>query len=174
TSMRSACCCTSCWPASGHTNSARGRLAKSSAPFSTKSRRRPAAARRRTSAARSAATSIASWRKRFRSRPTAATRRPKPSAPTCAKGREPSLRELLDAGAGRIDTELAGQPDVQSDVSRVIANVYQGLGDYDRAKALTRADVERRRRSDGPRSLPVAAALTQFADAAYEQGRMDE
>ena len=96
------------------------------------------------------------------------------SDPARAKGHEPTLREVLDAGAGRIETDLNGQPDVQSDVAHVIANVYHGLGEYDRVKALMKADLDRRRRVDSPRSPAVAAALTQFADAAYEQGRMDE
>src|SRR5207244_8738238 len=85
------------------------------------------------------------------------------SDPARAKGHEPSVRELLDAGARRIDTELAGQPDVQSEVASVIANVYFGLGDYDRVKALMTADLDRRRRLDGPRSLAVAKSLTQLA-----------
>ena len=96
------------------------------------------------------------------------------SDPARAKGHEPSLRELLDSGARRIDTELADHPDVQSEVTTLIAGVYQNLGDYDRVRALLRAELERRRRRDGERSTAVAAVLTQFADAAYDQGRIDE
>ena len=94
--------------------------------------------------------------------------------PTLAKGREPSVRQLLDAGAGRIETELRDQPDVQSEVASLVASVYHSLGEYDRAMPLLRADLERRTRRDGPHSIAAAEALTQIADALYEQGRYDE
>jgi len=94
--------------------------------------------------------------------------------PTLAKGREPSLRQLMDAGAGRIETELRDQPEVQSEVASLIASVYHSLGEYDRAMPLLRADLERRTRRDGPHSIAAAEALTQIADALYEQGRYDE
>jgi eukaryotic-like serine/threonine-protein kinase len=94
--------------------------------------------------------------------------------PAMAQGREPSVRQLLERGAARIDTDLAGQPDVQSEVVRVVASVYQSLGEYDRIPPLLAADLDRRRRVDGPRSLAVAELLTQIADARYEQNRYDE
>ncbi len=94
--------------------------------------------------------------------------------PTLAKGREPSVRQLLDAGAGRIETELRDQPDVQSEVASLVASVYHSLGEYNRALPLLRADLERRKRRDGPRSVAAAEAMTQIADALYEQGRYDE
>jgi serine/threonine-protein kinase len=94
--------------------------------------------------------------------------------PTLAKGREPSVRQLLDAGAVRIETELRDQPEVQSEVASLIAGVYHSLGEYDRAMPLLRADLERRKQRDGPRSIAAAEALTQIADALYEQGRYDE
>ena len=94
--------------------------------------------------------------------------------PTLAKGREPSIRQLLDAGAGRIETELRDQPDVQSEVARLVASVYHSLGEYDRAMPLLRADLERRERRDGPHSVAAAEARTLIADALYEQGRYDE
>jgi serine/threonine-protein kinase len=94
--------------------------------------------------------------------------------PELVKGREPSVRELLDDGARRIDSELHGQPDVQSEVAGVMAEAYQALGEYDGVAALLRADLDRRRRSDGPHSIAVAGLLRQIADALYEQSRYDE
>jgi tetratricopeptide (TPR) repeat protein/tRNA A-37 threonylcarbamoyl transferase component Bud32 len=94
--------------------------------------------------------------------------------PTLAKGREPSVRQLLDAGAGRIETELRDQPEVQSEVASLVASVYHSLGEYDQAIALLRADLDRRKRRDGPHSLAAAEVMTQIADALYQQGRYDE
>ncbi len=94
--------------------------------------------------------------------------------PDLTGGKEPSVRQLLDAGAQRIEAELRNQADVQSEVASVIGAAYQSLGEYDRAAALFRADLERRRRLDGPRGLSLAGPLRQLGDALYEQSRFTE
>jgi eukaryotic-like serine/threonine-protein kinase len=94
--------------------------------------------------------------------------------PEQTSGREPSIRQVLDAGAQRIEGELRDQPDVQSEVAGVIGSAYQALGEYERVAQLLQADLDRRRRIDGPRSLAVAGLLTHIADARYEQSRFDE
>lgn len=96
------------------------------------------------------------------------------SDPAHAQGKERTAKQLLEDGARRIETELKNQPDVQSEVARLIAAVYLGLAEYERAAPLLRADVERRRRLDGPHSVGVAESLTQLADVLYDQGRFDE
>jgi serine/threonine-protein kinase len=96
------------------------------------------------------------------------------SDPAQAQGKERTARQLLEDGARRIETELKDQPEVQSEVARLIAAVYLGLGEYDSALPLLRADLERRRRLDGPRSVAVAESLTQLGDVTYDQGRFDE
>ena len=94
--------------------------------------------------------------------------------PMLVQGREPSMRQLLDAGAQRIETELQNEPDVQSEVAGLIAGIYHARGEYEQAVPLLQRDLERRRRIDGPRSLAVAGLLTQLAGARYEQGRYEE
>ena len=84
-----------------------------------------------------------------------------------------TARELLDDGARRIETDLKDQPEVQSEVARLIAATYQQLGEYDQALGLLRAELERRRR-DGPRSVAAAESMTQLADVYYDQGRYTE
>ena len=96
------------------------------------------------------------------------------SDPAEAQGKERTARQLLEDGARRIETELQDQPEVQSEVARLVAAVYHELGEYDRARALLTADLQRRRRIDGPRSIAVADLLTEIADASYEQNRFDE
>ena len=92
--------------------------------------------------------------------------------PAQAMGREPSVASCSIV-ARRIETELQDQPDVQSEVA-LVAAVYHGLGEYERGIPLLQADLERRRRIDGPRSIAVAELLTQIADTRYDQGRFDE
>ncbi len=94
------------------------------------------------------------------------------SAPSEAQGANRTARELLDDGARRIEADLKDQPEVQSEVARLIAATYEQLGEYDQALRLLQADLERRRR-DGPGSV-TAAALAQLADVYYDQGRYAE
>jgi eukaryotic-like serine/threonine-protein kinase len=95
------------------------------------------------------------------------------SDPSEAKGRQRTARELLDEGARRIETELSDQPEVRSEVTRLIAGVYHELGEYDREEPLVRSDLDRQR-LEAPRSLAVAVALRQLAGVRYEQARYDE
>src|SRR5262249_52602070 len=93
--------------------------------------------------------------------------------PEMTSGRTPSVRELLDEGARRIEVDLRGQPEVQSEVAQVVAAAYQALGEYDSVTSLLRTELDRRRQTDGPRSATVAVALTQIADALYDQSRYE-
>jgi tetratricopeptide (TPR) repeat protein len=95
------------------------------------------------------------------------------SDPAQAQGRQRTARDLLEDGARRIETELPDQPEVQSEVARLIAATYHGLGEYDRAASLLRDDLDRRRRLDGPDSTAAAESLTRLADVLYDQGRVD-
>jgi serine/threonine protein kinase/Flp pilus assembly protein TadD len=49
---------------------------------------------------------------------------------------EPTVRGLLDAGATRVHTELAGQPELQAQMLTVMGRVYQRLGTDDKAQAF--------------------------------------
>ncbi|MFI5007278.1 MAG: tetratricopeptide repeat protein [Solirubrobacterales bacterium] len=95
------------------------------------------------------------------------------SDPAEAQGKEVTARALLENGARRIEKELQDQPEVQSEVARLIAATYLGLGEHESALGLLRADLERRRRFDGPRSGAVAESLTRMADVLYEQGQSE-
>jgi serine/threonine-protein kinase len=56
--------------------------------------------------------------------------------PTAAPGDTVTVREVLDAGADRVESTLAGQPAVQSELLHVIAHAFENLGRYDRAVGL--------------------------------------
>ncbi len=96
------------------------------------------------------------------------------SDPAQAQGKERTAKQLLEDGARRIATELKDQPEVQSEVARLIAAVYLGLGEYERAEPLLRADIDRHRRLGGPQSVALAESLTGLADVLYDQGRFLE
>jgi tetratricopeptide (TPR) repeat protein len=68
------------------------------------------------------------------------------SDPYGRESSEPTVRAVLDGAARRIDTELAGEPELQADLLTLMGRVFQRLGDsrkaqplLDRAVALGRA-----------------------------------
>jgi tetratricopeptide (TPR) repeat protein len=68
------------------------------------------------------------------------------SDPSEARGNEILAREILDAGAGRIDTELADEPEIQAKLMDTIGKVYTSLGLFDEAIPLLQRSVDQRRR----------------------------
>jgi serine/threonine-protein kinase len=97
-----------------------------------------------------------------------------PYAPRPADGGRVTADELLDRSARRIDSTLAGQPDVQAELRAALGRVYANLGLYDRATPLLRRSLEQRtslRDADGP---AVAAHLDLLGAALTEQDRYDE
>jgi len=60
-----------------------------------------------------------------------------------------SAREMLDAGATRLQEELADQPEVQSTLLGAIGRTYAGLGLWDEAERLLRSAIDINARIDG-------------------------
>lgn len=56
--------------------------------------------------------------------------------PTHSLGKELTARELLDAGWRSIEAELAGQPEVQTELLTTVGATYYQLGQYDEAQRL--------------------------------------
>ena len=62
-----------------------------------------------------------------------------------------TARDILDQGAARIDTELAGEPGLQVELWRTVAAVQRQLGDFDGAATAARQGD---RRAGAPRRAP--------------------
>jgi serine/threonine-protein kinase len=56
--------------------------------------------------------------------------------PFASRDREPTVRNILEAGAERVNKELADQPELKAEMLNVIGRVYQRLGMLDAAKPL--------------------------------------
>jgi tetratricopeptide (TPR) repeat protein len=97
-----------------------------------------------------------------------------PYAPPDEHAGDVTARALLDRGAARIDSALAGQPEAQAELRGVLGRVYAGLGLYDTALALSRRSLEQLRALQGPRSPGVAAAMDQLGVVLRTQDRFDE
>lgn len=81
------------------------------------------------------------------------------SDPETARGETITAREILDTGAGRVERELSGEPEIQAELLAVIARVYGNLGLRDRAVAMARRAVEIHRGLEDADELALAESL---------------
>jgi eukaryotic-like serine/threonine-protein kinase len=72
---------------------------------------------------------------------------------------DPTVRDLLDAGAARIQKELAGEPEILADMLTVIGRVYQRLEIPDKARPLLEQALALGRRVGGREHPRVAQTL---------------
>jgi eukaryotic-like serine/threonine-protein kinase len=85
--------------------------------------------------------------------------------------KEPTVRELLDAGAERIEKELAGQPDVQAEMLTVMGRVYQRLGLHDKAQSLLEKGLATGHRAFGAEHERIAQSLDELGVLLDERGQ---
>ncbi len=86
------------------------------------------------------------------------------------EAKEPTVRAILDAGAQRIEKELAGQHELQVEMLTVMGRVYQRLGVNDRAQSLLEKALAIGRRSLGPEHERVAQSLNDLGVLLDEKG----
>jgi tetratricopeptide (TPR) repeat protein len=92
------------------------------------------------------------------------------SADPRVAGRDVTVASVLDAASGRVEEELAGQPDVKAEVLTTLGTTYQGLGLYEPAKERLRAALDASRGAVGPEHIEVALALGRLAGAFEDEG----
>jgi serine/threonine-protein kinase len=85
------------------------------------------------------------------------------ASPDEARGRTITARDLLDAGAQRIDHELAAEPRVRASLLGSIASAYRSLGLYDQAKSLAERSYQLSAKTFGPTSPEADDSLVLFA-----------
>ncbi|GAB5535983.1 MAG: hypothetical protein Rubg2KO_22320 [Rubricoccaceae bacterium] len=91
--------------------------------------------------------------------------------PTATRGDTLTARQMLEAGATRVETELEGQPEVQAAVLVPIALAYRSLGRDDLARPLLERSVAIRRGAlgdDAPETLDALFNLGMLYETAGE------
>jgi serine/threonine protein kinase/tetratricopeptide (TPR) repeat protein len=83
---------------------------------------------------------------------------------------EPTVRQLLDAGAVRVERELADQPELQAEMMTVIGRVYQRLGLDAKAQPLLEQALALGRRTLGPEDVRIARSLNELGTLLREKG----
>jgi serine/threonine-protein kinase len=85
-------------------------------------------------------------------------------------GRDVAVRDILDAGAQRVRTELADQPVEQARMMQTIADSYHTLSLYEPAMELTQLALEIRRRELGPSNAETLQSMRELGDLTYLTG----
>jgi serine/threonine protein kinase/tetratricopeptide (TPR) repeat protein len=90
--------------------------------------------------------------------------------PFASRDREPTVRNILDAGAERVHKELADQPELRAEMLTVIGRVYQRLGAYDRAQPLLEEALSIGRRVTPGATARLAQSLNDLGVLQRERG----
>ncbi len=96
------------------------------------------------------------------------------SHPSESRGNAVTAREILDQGAKKVETELAGQPEVQTRLMHTLGVVYGGLGLHDRSRELLATALAKRRELTGAGTLAEAVVLTDLGAAYRNAGQIAE
>jgi len=95
----------------------------------------------------------------------------KVSDPGQARGNQVTAREILDKASSQIQSGLASDPDLQTQMMMVMGQVYGNLGLYDRAEALDRNAADVRLRRLGPEDNLTLQSQAAIAWMLYRRGR---
>ncbi len=92
------------------------------------------------------------------------------SDPAISRGRDVTVRELLDSGAVRVSRELSEQPEVQAQMMNAIGRAYFGLGLYEQAKPMLQESLNLRQRTQNIDDMAVAEGHYCLASVLHEEG----
>jgi serine/threonine protein kinase len=94
--------------------------------------------------------------------------------PEQARGRDLSVRDMLDRAANRIDTELADEPEVAAALHYTVGATYRGLGLYAAAEPHLQRALELRTGLLGAGAAETLYAMHALAVLYYDLGRLRE
>jgi non-specific serine/threonine protein kinase/serine/threonine-protein kinase len=96
------------------------------------------------------------------------------SRPSEAVSNSTTAREILDAGAQRIQQSLKAQPEIQATLMSTMGDAYRSLGLYKSAESLHDQTLRLQRQIHGPQSPEAAASMVLLADALERQAKYQD
>ncbi|MEM7311121.1 MAG: serine/threonine-protein kinase [Planctomycetota bacterium] len=90
------------------------------------------------------------------------------------RGREVTVRELLDDASARVPEEFAGRPTVRASLRASLGAAYRGLGQLEHAERELEAALATCREALGEEHADTADARAELGLLRLEQGRPDE
>jgi eukaryotic-like serine/threonine-protein kinase len=98
----------------------------------------------------------------------------KVSDPSEARGNSVTAREILDKASNEIETGLAKDSEVQSQMAQVMASTYMNLGLYPRAHELAKRALDARMSLLGPDDPKTLESMAQFGRVLDHEGHEAE
>ncbi|MEE8523462.1 MAG: serine/threonine-protein kinase [Thermoanaerobaculia bacterium] len=95
------------------------------------------------------------------------------SDPGRTRGETVTALELLERAAGRLDSELAEQPEMRASLMELIGSIYSNLGLHDEAEPLLQEALAIHR-GGASEDAEIAAVLSRLAELRYRTGAYDE
>src|SRR5262245_6065727 len=83
---------------------------------------------------------------------------------------DPTIRGILDAGAGQVQKELAGQPELQAEMLTLFGRIYRRLGVYDKAQPLLEQALASGSAAFGHEHVKVAQTLHDLGTLLADKG----
>jgi tetratricopeptide (TPR) repeat protein len=96
------------------------------------------------------------------------------SDPSESRGRTVTAREILDGAAQRLETELAGQPELRGRLGTTIGHVYVSLGLFDDARPVLERAGAALTEARGPNDRDTLQVRNELGVMFYESGRAQE
>lgn len=95
-------------------------------------------------------------------------------SPAESLGREPTVREALDAAAASIADLAQGNAVVEATVCNTLGTVYQSLGEYDNAESMLRESIRLFEEIDGSTARTTINARRNLGGVLADRGELDE
>jgi serine/threonine-protein kinase len=83
---------------------------------------------------------------------------------------DPAIRGVPDAGAGQVQKELAGQPDLQAGMLTLFGRIYRRLGVYDKAQPLLEQALVSGHAAFGAEHVDLAQTLQDLGTVLADKG----
>ncbi|MEM8564546.1 MAG: tetratricopeptide repeat protein, partial [Pseudomonadota bacterium] len=96
------------------------------------------------------------------------------SDPSEERGKSITAREILTAGASRVEYELEGQPEIQTQLMYTMGGVFSSLGLYGDARDMLDSALARRRTLPEISELELSQSLVGLGDILTETAEFDE
>lgn len=90
------------------------------------------------------------------------------------RNREATVAQAMDEALNNIDTELAGEPEIQAEILFTLTQSYSSQGDFAKAESLARSAIEKFNESLGENNVKSKQTGIILGDILYLTGKFDE
>ncbi len=96
------------------------------------------------------------------------------ATPDVAAGKTITARDLLDHGAERLDSDLAGAPEVQAELLGKIGLAYRRLEVHDKAMEFTKRALDQKQKLFGKDSVEAAVPMETLAELYRDESKLPD